>query len=35
MADIVRKQGEALPLTMKIKYKDLGDGTYALVVVKG
>ena len=34
MADIVRRQGEALPPTMRVRYKDMGDGTYALVVVK-
>lgn len=31
MADITRAMGEALPLDMRIKYQDMGDGTYALV----
>jgi hypothetical protein len=32
MADIVLTQGQSLPETMQTTYKDLGDGTHALVI---
>lgn len=31
MADIVLQQGDQLPLTTSIRYRDMGDGTYAMV----
>ena len=31
MADIVLQLDEQLPLTTQVRYKDMGDGTYALV----
>lgn len=35
MADIKRKQGEQIPVAMQTRYKDMGDGTHALVVAAG
>lgn len=35
MADIIKMISESLPATMKVRYKDMGDGTYALVIVLG
>ena len=32
MADIDITQGESVPITMKTKYEDMGDGTHALVI---
>lgn len=32
MADITRSQGQSLPESMQTKYKELADGTYALVI---
>ena len=32
MADIVRAQREQIPATMQTRYRDMGDGTHALVV---
>jgi hypothetical protein len=32
MADIVLSLGESLPITVSFRYKDMGDGTWALVV---
>ena len=31
MADITRAMGEALPLDMQTRYRDMGDGTHAVV----
>jgi hypothetical protein len=31
MADIVRQQGQGVPLDMRVRWRDMGDGTYALV----
>lgn len=35
MADIKREQGSSAPPTMVTKYKDMGDGTHALVIANG
>lgn len=35
MADVVRRQDEQLPQDMRIRWKDMGDGTYALVAYVG
>jgi hypothetical protein len=32
MADIVLNVGGSLPTTVSFRYKDMGDGTWALVV---
>jgi hypothetical protein len=32
MADIILTQGESLPTGMQVRYRDMGDGTHALVV---
>lgn len=33
MADIILTQAQSLPATTRIRYKDMGDGTHAEVVV--
>ena len=35
MADSVRAQGEQIPNSMQTRYRDMGDGTHALVVWTG
>lgn len=35
MADLVLASGEQIPLETKTRYKDMGDGTHALVVALG
>lgn len=35
MADITLLQGQSLPPTLRVRYRDMGDGTHALVVYDG
>jgi len=35
MADIIRNQQESVPNSMQTRYRDMGDGTHALVVSTG
>jgi len=35
MADIIKEQNEQIPVTMKTRFKDMGDGTHAEVYYAG
>ena len=35
MADLVLARGDSLPATFRVTYKDMGDGTWALVGATG